>query len=74
MGEHRCLRCGSDRLEPGGIQSTGALSFRPENAKFVTLQTADIRVKANMCRQCGTIALVGDPAKVRSLTDRAQAR
>jgi ferredoxin-like protein FixX len=72
MREQKCLHCGSDRLEPGNIQSTGAIYFRPDNAKFMTLKTADIRLKANICLECGAVFLVGDPAKVETLTSRAQ--
>ena len=72
MREQKCLHCGSGRLEPGSIQSTGAIYFRPDNAKFMTLKTADIRVTANICLDCGAVVLLGDPAKVEALTQRAQ--
>ena len=72
MREQKCVHCGSDRLEPGKLQSTGAIYFRPDNSKFMTLKTANIRLKANICLECGAVVLVGDPSKVESLTERTQ--
>ncbi len=72
MPEYKCLNCGSDRLELGSIQSTGGIYFRPAKAKFLTLKTADIRLKANICLECGSVGLVGDPSKVESLISRGQ--
>ena len=62
-----CLRCASTDLEPGGIQATGTLKFRPANTPFLKLTTADVSVAANMCRQCGTIEIVGDVRKLQKL-------
>lgn len=66
MEEHRCHRCGGVRLEPGSLGSFG-LTFRPSNTKFLTMQTNDVLVAANMCVDCGLIQLVGDSRKVQKL-------
>ncbi len=71
-GSPRCRRCGSRELEPGHVQSTGKVYFRPQNAKFLTLRTADILLHANICLACGLVELVGDVTKARALTERAQ--
>jgi hypothetical protein len=69
-----CPCCGSCELEPGAIQSTGRLTFRPDNAKFFSLKTADVPVKANICTECGHIMLIGNVQKANELvTGRAEA-
>jgi hypothetical protein len=57
------------------MQATGALisalsraTFRPEDAKFLTLETGDVMTKATMCRTCGVIEIIGDVNKLRRLT------
>jgi ferredoxin-like protein FixX len=67
-----CLRCGSDNLERGTLQSTGKVYFRAANAKLLTLQTGNVSIVARICLDCGTLDLVGDAKKVRSLTGKAQ--
>ncbi len=69
----KCMRCGGDELEPGAIQSTGKIYFRPENTKFLTLKTADIRIDGNICLDCGHIELVGDLVKAKDLVKAAEA-
>lgn len=64
MSAMNCASCGSGNLILGTMQSTGALRFRPVNAKFVTLRTADISLDAKMCPQCGHIAVFGDVEKL----------
>lgn len=73
MDPKKCFRCGSVRLEPGAIQSTGRIYFRPANSSFWTLRTADVPVEANICLECGTVELVGDVKKAESLIGRATA-
>ncbi len=68
----RCRRCGGQRLEPGSMQSTGKLYFRPANTKFLTLKTADVPIRANICLDCGAVELLGDVSKARALTDRKE--
>lgn len=50
---------------PGG---TGAVCFRPDNAKFLKTATGNVDLKANTCANCACIALAGDVEKVKSLT------
>jgi hypothetical protein len=73
MEPRKCLRCGGTRLEPGAIQSTGRIYFRPTNSSFWTFGTANVRVKSNMCLDCGTVELVGDIKKAGALAGRASA-
>ena len=52
----------------GSLYSPVRSSFRPQDSKFMTLQTGDVMTKATMCRQCGLIELTGDVSKLRRLT------
>ena len=52
----------------GAIYAAVRLSFRPQDAKFMTLETGEVMTKAVMCRDCGLIELVGDVNKLRRLT------
>ncbi len=70
--EKKCLRCGGSHLEPGWAQSTGKIYFRPTNTKFLMLKSADVEVNANMCMDCGSLELVGDVEKAKSLVKRKQ--
>ena len=65
--KRKCPSCGSENLEPGGIQSTGQLYFRPKNAKFLSLKTGNIKIEGNICTECGCIMLIGDKAKAMAL-------
>ncbi len=65
--KRECPSCGSWNLEPGKIQSTGRVYFRPKNTKFLSLKTADIEIEGNICTECGYIMLVGDKGKARAL-------
>ena len=66
----KCPICSSTNVEPGTILSTGKLHFRPEHARFLTLKTANIEVKAHLCLDCGHISLTGDAGKVKGLTEK----
>lgn len=68
----QCPYCGGDNLQPGGIQSTGKLYFRPSNAKFFTFETGDVSIRAELCMDCGAIGLVGDVRKAGSLTEKVR--
>ena len=70
--DYQCSRCGSVVAEPGAVHSTGRMYFRPANAKFLTLKTGDIELKANACTRCGHVELVADVAKLDALTRRAE--
>lgn len=63
-----CLRCGSSILEPGRVQSTGLLYFRPSNPRVMTVRTADIPLQASMCLDCGTVEFGGEVKKARKLS------
>lgn len=68
----KCPSCQSENLEPGEIQSTGKIYFKPANTKFLTLKTSNVQVKANICLDCGNIMLIGDIEKTKDLTSRAK--
>jgi hypothetical protein len=64
-----CSRCGGEMNGgAGALYSAVRLSFRPQDSKFMTLQTGDVMTKAMMCRECGLIEIVGDVNKLRRLT------
>jgi hypothetical protein len=67
-----CLRCGGDNLEPGTLLSPTRAYFQPENAKFLTLQSSDVSIRANICLDCGFIEMVGDVHKAQRLTGKAK--
>lgn len=73
MEPKKCLRCGTPHLEPGAIQSTGRLYFRPANSRFWTFKTADVPVQANLCLECGALELVGDMKKAEALIGQSTA-
>ena len=63
----KCIRCGSNQLASGWAQSTGKMYFRPDKVNFFAPKTADLSVTGIMCLECGTIELVGDINKAKSL-------
>ena len=63
-----CYRCGSEMLSMGALFSGIRTSFRPQESKFLTLETGDIMTKATMCRGCGVVEIVGDVNKLKRLT------
>ena len=65
-----CLRCGSSSLEPGRVQSTGRLYFRPANSRFMTIHTADIPVLSSICLGCGLIEFGGEMSKLANLQNK----
>jgi len=71
--ERKYPSCGSTNLEPGKVQSTGRVYFRPENTKFLSLGTSDVELSANMCMDCGHVMLAGDLRKAAKLLDKAKA-
>jgi hypothetical protein len=66
-GSRKCGRCGSDMVDAGALYSAVRMSFRPQDAKFMTFETGDVMTKAVMCRGCGLIEIVGDVNKLRRL-------
>ena len=69
-----CSRCGGDVLAAGALIAAVRTSFRPQDSKFLTLETGDVMTKATMCRNCGAIEIVGDVAKLRRLTSEPDAK
>jgi hypothetical protein len=67
-----CLRCGTEMRDNGALYSAVRMSFRPQDARFMTLQTGDVMTKAMMCRGCGIIEIIGDVHKLRRLLGSAQ--
>ena len=63
-----CYRCGGEMLAAGALYSAVRTAFRPQESKFLTMQTGDVMTKATMCRGCGVIEIVGDVHKLRRLT------
>jgi len=55
-------------VDGGALYSAVRMSFRPQEARFMTLETGDVMTKAIMCRGCGLIEIVGDVNKLRRLT------
>ena len=52
----------------GAIYAAVRVSFRPQDARFMTFETGDVMTKAVMCHDCGLIEIVGDVNKLRRLT------
>ena len=71
-GKKECMRCGGTQRAMGKTQSSGRVYFRPDKVNIFALNTADLAVKGIMCLDCGTIELVGDIKKARSLVRRTQ--
>ena len=69
-----CSRCGGDSFAPGAMIAAVRTSFRPQNTKFLTLETGDVMIKAMMCRTCGVIEIVGDVNKLRRLASEPDAK
>jgi hypothetical protein len=63
-----CTRCGGEMTDTGALYSAVRLTFRPQDARFMTLQTGDVMTKAVMCRGCGLVEIIGDVNKLRRLT------
>jgi hypothetical protein len=63
-----CGRCGGEMSAVGALYSAVRVSFRPQDSRFMTLETGDVMTKAVMCRDCGLVEIVGDVNKLRRLT------
>jgi ribosomal protein S27AE len=69
-----CIRCGGDSFSVGAMISAVRTSFRPQESKFLTLETGDVMTKAMMCRNCGVIEIIGDVNKLRRLTSEPDSK
>ena len=67
-----CYRCGGETMSMGALFSGIRTSFRPQESKFLTLETGDVMTKATMCRGCGVVEIVGDVNKLRRLTSEPE--
>jgi ribosomal protein S27AE len=67
-----CYRCGAETASPGALFSAVRTSFRPQDSKFLTLESGDVMTKATMCRNCGVIEIIGDVNKLRRLTSEPE--
>ena len=67
-----CYRCGGETLSMGALFSGIRTSFRPQDSKFLTLETGDVMTKATMCRGCGVVEIVGDVNKLKRLTSEPE--
>ena len=61
-------------LATGALYSAVRTSFRPQESKFLTLETGDVMTKAMMCRTCGVIEIIGDVNKLKRLTSEPDAK
>ena len=66
--DEKCYKCGGDLFALGSLLSAVRTSFRPQDTKFLTLETGDVMTKAMMCRSCGRIEIIGDVNKLKRLT------
>jgi hypothetical protein len=57
-------------MAKGSMHSTGKVTFRPDDAKFLKLKTANVDVDACLCMDCGSVRLMADTEKVKELTDK----
>jgi hypothetical protein len=57
-------------MQAGSLHSTGKTHFRPSDARFLKLKTANIELLANMCMNCGSVNLIGDTEKAKKVTDK----
>jgi hypothetical protein len=69
----KCHRCKGDTIILGALYSGMRTSFRPQDSKFLTLETGDVMTKATMCRNCGVVEILGDVNKLRRLTSEPDA-
>lgn len=69
-----CYRCNSEAVVLGALYSGIRTSFRPQDSKFLTLETGDVMTKATMCRNCGVVEILGDVNKLRRLTSEPDAQ
>ena len=67
-----CYRCGGETSALGALVSAVRMSFRPQDSKFLTLETGDVMTKATMCRGCGLVEIVGDVNKLKRLTSEPE--
>lgn len=73
--QSRCAVCGHSVLVEGTIQSMGQMYFRPDKARFWTMEEALVPLRSRVCVACGNLQIVADTAKLNRLrTDADRAR
>jgi hypothetical protein len=65
------LRCGSELIADSALYGPGRLALRPDDTRFLTMESGHVMTKATMCRECGLVEIVGDVQKLRRLTGHA---
>ena len=73
MATTKCYRCKGEMIVLGALYSGMRTSFRPQDSKFLTLETGDVMTKATMCRKCGVVEILGDVNKLQRLTSEPDA-
>ena len=63
-----CGHCGGEMSAAGALYAALRLTFRPDDSRFMTLETGEVMTKGMMCRDCGLIEIIGDVSKLRRLT------
>jgi hypothetical protein len=61
------LRCGSELIADSALYGPGRLALRPDDTRFLTMESGHVMTKATMCRECGLVEIVGDVQKLRRL-------
>ena len=65
----KSYRCGGEQIAARALFSAASRSsLRPQDSKFLTLESGDVMTKAMMCRDCGVIEIVEDINELRRLT------
>ena len=57
--EKKCIKCGSQDVVPGGMNTLGGVSFVPDDSRQTPLQVGRINLSADMCLECGFVELNG---------------
>ena len=71
MPNVKCLRCGSELIADSALYGPGRLALRPDDTRFLTMESGHVMTKATMCRECGFVEIVGDVQKLRRLIGHA---
>jgi len=55
MPNVKCLRCGSELLADGALYGPSRLALRPDDTRFLTMESGHVMTKATMCRECASM-------------------
>ena len=67
--ETMCPNCGSIGIVSGALHPADPLFFRSEHTRFLRLGAADVKIKSNLCLDCGWIFLNADTNETKSLAE-----